>query len=83
MLTVDFHSVSVDGTHLGAQISQNIKDQRNITDLWNVFDPAGTIDEQCSGQDGHGGIFCAANGNLTVQRLAAINNIFLQRKTPL
>ena len=83
MAAVDLHRVSVQHPDAGPQLLQNGEQQRHVADLGDVFNAADPVHQQGGGDDGNGGIFCAADGDLAHQRTAAMNDILIQNRHPL
>ena len=80
---VDLDGVTVQHTHLGAQLLQNGEEQRDIADLGDVFDAADTVYQQGGRDNGNGGVFRAADGDLAVKLPSAADHVFIQGKFPL
>ena len=57
---------------------KDIQNQGHIADLGDIFDAAYAVHQQGGGQDAHCGVFGAADLDLTEQRFAAVNHIFIQ-----
>ena len=47
----------------------------DVRDVRHIFDPAGALHQKGGGDDGHSGIFCAADGDLAVEQMAALDVI--------
>ena len=75
---VDLHGVGIDGPDARAQIFQDPEAQRHVRDLGDVLNAADTVHQQGGGDDGHGGVLGAADGDLAVQGSTAVDNYFLQ-----
>ena len=74
MGAVDLHRVAIDCTDVGPQLFQNLQTQRHIGDLGNIFNAADTVHHQRGGDDGDGGVFRTADGNLSGQSFSAPYN---------
>ena len=80
-VAVDLHRVAVQHADTGAQLLQNGEEQGHVADLGDVLDAADTVHQQGGGNDGDGGIFCTADGHFAKQRMAAMDNVFVQSKS--
>ena len=78
-MAIQLHGVAVQHPDPGAQLLQNIQQQRNIADLRDVFNAAGAVHQQGGGDDGNGGILRAADGNFTKKRPTAANKILIHK----
>ena len=56
----------------------DLQQQPDVGDVRHVFNVALAVDQQRGGQNGHGGIFGAGDGQISIQGLAALNDIFHQ-----
>ena len=75
---VHVHRGAVDGAHIGAQLLQNIQNQCHVADLGDVLNAAGAVHQQGGGNNGDGGVLCAADGHFAKQRMAAMDHVFVQ-----
>ena len=80
---VDLHRMGVYITHPRAQILENAQQQRHVADPGHVLNAAGAVDHQGCGDNGDGGVLCAADMNLSKQGPSALDNILGQRIAPL
>ena len=80
---VDLDGVAVQHAHPGAQLLQNGEEQRHIADLGDVLDAADTVYQQGGRDNGNGGVFGAADGDLAVKLPSAADHVFIQGRFPL
>jgi hypothetical protein len=73
---VDVHGVLVDRFDLGTHLPQDIQHHGDVGYLGDVLDPARPAHEQNRRYNGDSGVFRTADGNLTVQRSTALNDVF-------
>ena len=78
-MAVQLHGVAVQHPNSGAQLLQNVQQQRHVADLGNVFNAADAVYQQGGGNNADGGVFGAADGDLAEQRMAAANNILVHK----
>ena len=81
MTGVNFHSMAVDGANVSPQLFQNAQTERHIGNLRNVFNAANPVHQKGGGDDGNGGVFRAADFDLSKQGLSALYNILSQSLT--
>ena len=67
--TGDFH----------AHLFENLELQHDIDNIWNIFNNTRPINHQRCWDDSNSSIFCAADRHFAVQRMSALDDIFLQR----
>ena len=77
MPRIDLVGVAVEHLHLCTQGAQDLKADRHIADIRQIFDHADIRCQNGSRQNTHSRIFCAGNGHFSVQGLTAGNNKFL------
>ena len=77
-VTVDLHRVAVQDADAGAQLLQNGEEQGHVADLGDVLNAAGAVHQQGGGNNGDGGVLCAADGHFAKQRMAAMDHVFVQ-----
>ena len=75
---VDVYGGAVDGAHVRPQLLKDLEDQGDVADLGNVLNTADPVHQQGGGDDGNGGIFCAADGDGSVKGRSALNLILIQ-----
>ena len=80
---VDLHRVAVDDADAGAQMLQDLQGQRHIGDLGDVLDAADPVHQKGGGENGHGGVFGAADLYFTKQGMTTLYNILRQSRYPL
>ena len=80
---VQLHRVAVQNPDLGAQLLQNGEEQRHVADLRHVFNAANAVHQQGGGDDGNGGVLCAADGDLAKQGMTAVDHVLIHRDTSL
>ena len=78
---VHIHGVAVHHPDLCAQLLHNLQTQGYVGNLGEVFNPAYAVHHKGGGNDGDGGVFCAADLNFAKQGLSALYNIFSQHRT--
>ena len=81
MAGVNLHRVAVDGTDVGTQLFQNAQTERHVGNLGNILNAANPVHQKGGGDDGNGGIFRAADFDLSKQGLSALYNILSQSLT--
>ena len=62
----------------GTQFPEDLEDQGHIADLGDVLNAAGAVHQQGGGNNGDGGVLCAADGHFAKQRMAAMGHVFVQ-----
>ena len=72
---VDLQHMELGIGDLGTHTVQDIRKDSDIGNIGHVFDAAFAADQQCRGQDRHGRVFRAADGDGAVQRLTAMDFI--------
>ena len=72
---VDLHRVGVEEADAGAQLLQDLQAQGHVRDHGDVLNAADAVHHQGGGNDGHGGVLGAADGDLAEKRLAAAYQI--------
>ena len=77
-VAVELHRVAVQHADAGAQLLQNGEEQGHVADLGDVLDAADAVHQQGGGDDGDGGVLRAADGYFAEQRMAAVDNVFVQ-----
>ena len=77
-VTVDLHRMAVQDADAGAQLLQNGEEQGHVADLGDVLNAAGAVHQQGGGNNGDGGVLCAADGHFAKQRMAAMDHVFVQ-----
>lgn len=79
-MAIQLHGVAVQHPDPGAQLLQNIQQQRNIADLPGCF-PMRQVPStsRAAGMMGNGGILCAADGNFTKKRPTAAYKILIHK----
>ena len=82
MRAVHLQGGAVDHAHIGAQLAKDLKDQRDVADLRNVFDAADAIHQQSGGNDGHRGVFRSADVDGSVEGISPVNQILGQKPAP-
>ena len=80
-VAVQLHGVVIQNTDPGAQLLQDGEEKRHIADLRDILNAAYAIHQKRGGNDGHGGVFRAADGDLAEQGTAAANNVLIQSGT--
>ena len=83
MAAVHLHGVAVQAADPRAQLLQNAEAQRHVGNLGDVFNAADPVHQQRGGDDGHGGVFRAADLDFAKQGCSALYNIFCQWIDPL
>ena len=78
-MAVQLHGVTVQHADLSAQLLQNMQKQGHIADLGDVFNAAGAVHQQSGGDNAYGGVFGAADCDLSEKRMPAFNNILFHR----
>ena len=78
---VHVHRGAVDGANIGAQLLQDVEQQRHVADLRQILNAADPVHQQGGGDDGNGGILGAADIDFTKKRLSAMNYILCQNAT--
>ena len=78
---VDFHRVAAQAANLRAHIAENLQQQPNVGDIGHIFNVALAGYQQRGGQNRHGGVFGSGDGDVAVEGLSALNDIFYQEKS--
>ena len=78
MGAVHVHRGPVHRLHVGAQLPQNLEDQRNVADLRNVFNAADPVHHQGGGNNGNSGVFRSADLDGPMEGLAPADLILGQ-----
>ena len=82
MATIDLHRVAVDGADAGSQLLQDLQAKGHVGDLGDVLNAADAVHQQGGGDDGHGGVFGAADLYFTKQGFSTLYNILCQNDLP-
>ena len=75
---VNFHHMGLGTLNVGAHPLQNIQQDAYIGNIGDILDAALAADQQRRRQNGHSGIFRAADGDAAVQGPAAVDFIYSQ-----
>ena len=75
---VDLHHMGLGHVDIGAHSLQNIQKNTHIGDIGDILNAAFSADQKRCGQNGHGGILCAADVDGAIQRMTAVDFIYSQ-----
>ena len=75
---VDLHHVRAGAVNVRAHSVQNVQQDTHVGNIGNILNAALSADQQRRGQDGHGCVLRAADGDGPVQRVAAVDFIYCQ-----
>ena len=76
--TVDLHHAGLCPLDGGAHGAHDVKQDPDVGDIGNIFDPAFAGDKQCCGQDGDHGVLRAGDDHFALQRRSADDFVFRQ-----
>ena len=84
--TVDKSRVDLEGVlvyifNVCSEAFEDLEHDRNVADLGDVLYSANVGGKNCSGKDGNRGVFCAADIDLTVKAIAAVDYYLFQIHT--
>ena len=76
MAAVDLHIAAVEKANVCAKLLKDLEQSGDVGDLGDILNAANAINQQGCGDDGNGGIFCAADAHFTKERMTALYNVF-------
>ena len=79
---IDLDGGGVEETDAGAHALDDVQLNHNVNDVGDILEPADAIDEDGGRDDGNGRILCAADIDLAIEGLAALDHNFLRHKIP-
>ena len=83
MRSVDFNTVFSQIVYLCAEVTQNAEQDRNVTDVWHIFNDTAIFGKDGGRDNSNDRILCAADLHFAIQAIAAFNDVFFQYGSPL
>ena len=82
MGAVHLYGGPVHSADVGAQLLQNLENQRHIADLRDIFNAAYPVYQQGGGNNGDSGVFGSADVDGSVEGIPSVDQILCQRTAP-